>query len=113
MKTLDPVEHDVIEGRVADLATTATPADIGVAAVYGRMAPAAFRCRRQVDTERSQEAPTVACFELGANQLVYVNAPSTPQRAPDACRKGLQASFKLLQNKQREVIWQLKSDVSP
>ena len=112
MKTLDPVEHDVIEGRVADLATAATPAEISVAAAFGRMAPAAFRCRRQVDTERSQESPTVACFELGANQLVYVNAPSAPQRAPESCRKGLQTSFKLLQNKQREAIWQLRSDVS-
>ena len=43
METLDPVEHDVVEGRVADLATAAAPADVGEAAVCGRMAPASFK----------------------------------------------------------------------
>ena len=43
METLDPVEHDVVEGRVADLATAAAPVDVGEAAVCGRMAPAAFK----------------------------------------------------------------------
>ena len=113
METLDPVEHDVVEGRVADLATAAAPADVGEAAVCGRMAPASFSCRRQVDAERSSEPQDMACFELGANQLVYASTPSAPQRAQDACRQGRPASFRLLQNKQREVIWQLRSDVSP
>ena len=112
METLDPVEHDVVEGRVADLATAAAPADVGEAAVCGRMAPASFRRRRQVDPERRSEPPDLACFELGANQLVYASMPSAPQRAQDTCRQGRPASFRLLQNKQREVIWQLKSDAS-
>ena len=40
MKTLDPVEHDVVEGRVADLATAAAPVDVGEAAVMRQ------ECRR-------------------------------------------------------------------
>jgi hypothetical protein len=112
METLDPVEHDVVEGRVADLATAAAPADVGGAAVCGRMAPAAFRRRRQVDPERRSEPPDLACFELGANQLVYASSPCAPQRAQHIDRQGL-SPFKLLQNKQREVLWQLKSDASP
>jgi hypothetical protein len=113
METLIPVEHDVIEGRVADLATAAAPADVGEAAVCGRMAPASFRSRRQVDPERRSEPPDLACFELGENLLVYASIPSAPQRAQDTCRQGRPASLRLLQNKQREVIWQLKSDASP
>ena len=109
METLDPVEHDVIEGRVADMATAAAPVGIGEAAVCGRVAPAAFSRRRQADTERSRESSTVACFELGANQLTYVSAPQPTQ---DPCRPGRLACFRQLQNKQREVIWQLKSDAS-
>jgi hypothetical protein len=54
METLDTVEHDVIEGRVADLATAAAPVGIGESAVCGRMEPAAFSHRRQADTERSR-----------------------------------------------------------
>lgn len=111
-ETLDPVEHDVIEGRAAGLATAAAPADVGEAAVYGRMAPSSFKRRRQVDPERRSEPPDVACFELGANQLFYVSMPSAPQRAQDTCRQGRPASFGLPQNKQREVIWQLRSDAS-
>ena len=83
METLDPVEHDVVEGRVADLATAAAPADVGGAVVCGRRAPAAFRCRRQVDTERNLEPQNMACFELGANHLVYASKSSAPQRAQD------------------------------
>jgi hypothetical protein len=113
METLDPVEHDVIEGRVADLATAAAPVAIGEAAICGRVAPTSFKCRRQVDAERSMEAPGAASFELGPHQLVYTSAPSEPQRAPGTYYRGLQATFRVLQNKQREVIWQLKSDVSP
>ena len=113
METLDTVEHDVVEGRVADLATAAAPADVGEAAVCGKMAPASFTHRRQVDPERRSEPPGLACFELGANQLVYASMPSAPQLAQDACRQERPASLGLLQNKQREVIWQLKSDASP
>ena len=110
METLDPVEHDVVEVRVADLATVATPADVGEAAVCGRIAPASFSCRRPVDAERRSESQNIACFVLGANQLIYA---STPQRAQDACRPGRLACIRPLLNKQREVIWQLKSDASP
>jgi hypothetical protein len=112
MEILDPVEHDIVEGRVADLATAAAPADVGEAAVCGKMAPASFRRRRQVDAERNLGSQNLACFELSANQLVYASMPSAPQRAQDTCRQGRPASFRLLQNKQREVIWQLKSDAS-
>jgi hypothetical protein len=112
METLDPVEHDVVEGRVVDLATAATPADVGEAAVCGRRAPTAFRHRRQMDAECNLEPQNMACFELSANQLVYASTPSAPQRVEDACRQGRPASFGLLQNKQRETIWQLKSDAS-
>jgi hypothetical protein len=113
METLDPVEHDVVEGRVADMATAAAPAYGGEAAVCGRIAPASFKSRRQVDTERRSEPQDVACFELSANQLVYASAPSAPQRAQDTCRQGRLAYFNLLHNKQKEAIWQLRSDVSP
>jgi len=112
METLVPVEHDVVEGRVGHLAPAASPSDIGEAAGGGRVAPAAFRCRRQVDTEHALEPQNMACFELGANQFVYASTPSAPQRAQDTCRQGRPASFSLLQHKQREVIWQLKSDAS-
>jgi len=112
METLDPVEHDVVEGRVADLATAAAPADVGEAAVCGRIAPASFKCRRQVDPERRSEPPDLACFVLGANQLVYASTPCAPQRAQNIGRQGRLPSFKLLHDKQREVIWQLKSDAS-
>ena len=112
METLDTVEHDVVEGRVADLATAASPISLGEAAGCGRVAPAAFRCRRQVDTECNSEPPNMACFELSANRLVYASTPSAPQRAQDTGRQGRPASFRLLHNKQREVIWQLKSDAS-
>ena len=113
METLDPVEHDVVEGRVADLATAAAPAYVGEAAVCGKRAPVSFRRRRQVDPERRSEPPDLACFELGADQFVYASTPSEPQRVQDTCRQGHGASFRLLQNKQREVLWQLRSDVSP
>jgi hypothetical protein len=113
METLDPVEHDVVEGRVADLATAATPVAIGEAAICGRMAPTSFKCRRQVDAEQSMAAPGMACFELGPHQIVYASTPSEPHRAPRTYYKGPQATFRLLQNKQREVICQLRSDVSP
>jgi hypothetical protein len=112
METLDPVQHDVVEGRVADLTPAATPVAIGEAA-GARMAPAAFKCRRQVDAERTMETPGMACFELSPNQLVYASVPSAPHRAQDACQQGRPATFRLLQSKQREVIWQLRSDVSP
>ena len=75
METLDPVEHDVVEGRVADLATAAAPVGIGEAAVCGRMEPASFSRRRQADAERSRKSSTVACFELGASQLIYASTP--------------------------------------
>jgi hypothetical protein len=113
MEILDPVEHDVVEGCVARLTPADSPSDIGESAGCGRIAPAAFRCRRQVDNERNLEPPNMACFELSANQLVYASTPSAPQRAQDTCRQGRPASFGLLQNKQREVIWQLRLDVSP
>jgi hypothetical protein len=112
METLDTVEHDVIEGRVADLATAAAPANVGEAAVCGRMTPASFKRRRQVDPERRSESPDLACFELGANQLVYASTPCAPQRAQHIGWQERQPSFKLLHDKQREVIWQLKSDAS-
>jgi hypothetical protein len=118
METLDPVEHDVvehdvIEGRVADLATAAAPVAIGEAAIYGRVALTSFKGRRQVDAERSMEASGAASFELGSHRVVYTSAPPELHLAPAPYHKGLQATFKLLQNKQREVIWQLRSDVSP
>jgi hypothetical protein len=113
METLDPVEHDVVEGRVADLATAAAPVDVGVAAVISKMSPASFGYVRQVGAERRAEAQSVACFELGANQFVYASAPSAPSRAQDAYRQERPASFRPLQHKQREVIWQLRSDASP
>jgi hypothetical protein len=113
METLVPVEHDVVEGRVADLVPAASPTSLGEAAGGGRTVPAAFRCHRQVDAERNLGPQNLACFELGANPLVYASTPSAPQRAQDTCRQGRPASFRLLQNKQREVIWQLKSDASP
>jgi hypothetical protein len=112
METLDPVEHDVVEGRVAVVATAAAEAEVGEAAVCGKLAPASFRRRRQADPERHAEPPDLACFELGANQLVYASMPSAPQRAQDTCRQGRPASFRMLQHKQKEVIWQLKSDAS-
>jgi hypothetical protein len=112
METLNPVEHDVVEGRVADLATAAAPADVGEAAVVGRIAPASFSCRRPVEVERRLESQDIACFVLGANQLVYASTPPASQRAQAPCRPGRLACFRLLQNKQREVIWQLKSDAS-
>jgi hypothetical protein len=112
METLDTVEHDVVEGRVADLATAAAPADVGEAAVCGKMAPTSFTHRRQVDPERRSEPPDLACFELGANQLVYASTPCAPQRAQNIGRQGRLPSFKLLHDKQREVLWQLRSDAS-
>ena len=113
MKTLDPVEHDVVEGRVADLATAAAPIDVGMAAVISKVSPASFGYVRQVGGERRTEAQSVACFELAADQFVYASTPSEPQRVQDACRQGHGASFRLLQNKQREVLWQLRSDALP
>jgi hypothetical protein len=112
METLDPVEHDVVEGRVADLATAAAPADVGEAAVCGKMAPASFSCRRPVDAERRSESQNVACFVIGANQLIYASTPCAQQRAPNIGRQGRLPSFKLLHDKQREVLWQLRSDAS-
>jgi hypothetical protein len=112
METLDPVEHDVVEGRVADLATVAPPADVGEAAVISKVSPASFGYVRQVGAERRTEAQGVAYFELGADQFVYASTPSALQRAQDTCRPGRPASFGLLQHKQRKVIWQLKSDAS-
>ena len=112
MEILDPVENDVVEGCVAHLAPAALPISLGEAAGCGRIAPATFRCRRQVDTERNSEPQNMACFELGANQFVYASVRSAPQRAQNTCRQGRPAFFRLLQNKQREVIWQLKSDAS-
>jgi hypothetical protein len=114
METLDPIKHDVVEGRVAHVATAAAPADVGGTAVGGRIAPASFSCRhRHVDPERRSESPERACFELGLNQLVYASTPSAPQRAQHIGRQGRLSPFTLLHDKQREVIWQLKSDASP
>ena len=112
METLDPVEHDVVEGRVADLATAAAPVDVGMAAVISKMSPASFGYVRQVGAEHRAQAQSVACFELGANQFVYASVPSAP-RAQDTYQQGRPASFRPLQHKQREAIWQLRSDASP
>jgi len=114
MKTFDPAENDVIEGCVAHLVPAASPISLGEAAGCGRVAPAAFRYWRPVDTEHALEPQNMACFELGANQLVYASTPSAPQRAQHACRQEPLGTvqFRLLQNKQREVIWQLRLDAS-
>jgi hypothetical protein len=112
MKTLDPIEHDVVEDRAADGVPAASPIDIGEAAGIGRLAPASFRYRRPVDAEHSAGSLIVASFELSAHKLVYSTAPSTPLRALIPCHKGILASCGFLQQKQREVIWQLRLDVS-
>jgi hypothetical protein len=112
MKTLNPVEHDVIEGRVANLTPAAAPADVGAAAGCGRVAPSALSRRRQADTERHPVSSNVACFEIGADQLVYTSTRFASRHAQDTGRQGRLPSFKLLHDKQREVIWQLRSDVS-
>ena len=113
METLDPVENDVVEGRIADLATAAAPAVVGEAAVCGRMAPSSFRSRRQVDPGRRAEPPDLACFELSASRLVYASTSYTPLHTPTISRQGCRTNFRVLQEKQREAIWQLKSVVSP
>ena len=112
METLDPIAHDVVECRVADSVPGASPVDAGEYPGAGRLAPASFRYRRRVGTQRRPGSLTVARFELSAHQCIYAFAPSAPLRARDACRKRLLVSFELLQNKQREVIWQLRLDAS-
>ena len=112
METLDPVESDVAEDRATDRMSADSPVDVGGAVGAGRMAPTAFRCRRQMDIERESGSHTVACFELSANSLVYAVAPTAPPRPRDACRQGRLLSLGQLQQKQREVVWQLRLDAS-